>query len=145
MKVKNFNNLKPMLLLLVVILTSFNCNRELSDDATEANFSKTGEIFTDDFLSMGTDFYFPYAGSKQTAFSVDREQGYNSNASIRIDVPNANDPDGNYAGAIFRVDGAPRDLSGYDALTFWAKSTQGVVIGEFGFGEDFLSNKYLTT
>jgi hypothetical protein len=145
MKIKNFNNLKPMLLLLVVILTSFNCNRELSDDATEANFSKTGEIFTDDFLSMGTDFYFPYAGSKQTAFSVDREQGYNSNASIRIDVPNANDPDGNYAGAIFRVDGAPRDLSGYDALTFWAKSTQGVVIGEFGFGEDFLSNKYLTT
>ena len=37
---------------------------------------------------------------------------------MRIDVPNANDPEGNYAGAIFRVEGQGRDLSGYNALTF---------------------------
>jgi hypothetical protein len=60
-------------------------------------------------------------------------------------VPNATDPQGNYAGGILRVDGAGRDLTGYDALTFWAKASQGVTIGEIGFGEDFYPNKYITT
>jgi hypothetical protein len=44
-----------------------------------------------------------------------------------------------------RIDGPGRDLSGYDALTFWAKASQGAVVGEFGFGEDFFPNKYITT
>ena len=70
---------------------------------------------------------------------------YEGIASMRVDVPNANDPKGKYAGAIFRIDGAGRDLSDYDALTFWVKASQGVTIGEFGFGEDFGENKYLTT
>ena len=67
---------------------------------------------------------------------------------MRFDVPNANDSGGNYAGGIFKIDGAGRDLSGYDSLTFWAKASQGVTIGEFGFGEDFNTfngNKYITT
>jgi hypothetical protein len=64
---------------------------------------------------------------------------------MRFDVPNATDPQGSYAGAIFRIDGAGRDLSGYDALTFYAKASQGVTIGEFGFGEDFYPNLYITT
>ena len=55
------------------------------------------------------------------------------------------DPEGTYAGAIFRIDGAGRDLTGYDALLFGLKASQGVTIGEFGFGEDFGENKYLTT
>ena len=71
-----------------VFIVSINCERDLSDDATRATYSKTAEVFTDDFVEMGTDFYFPYGDSKFTAFSVDRSQGYNSNASIRIDVPN---------------------------------------------------------
>lgn len=137
--------MKKIILLTLVLITSVNCERNFSEDATFSTFSKTGEIFTDDFIAMGSDFYLPYGGSKQTAFSVDSEQGYNSNASIRIDVPNANDPDGSYAGAILRVDGAGRNLTEYDALTFWAKASQGVTIGEFGFGEDFIDNKFLTT
>ena len=35
-----------------------------------------------------------------------------------------------------------RDLTEFDALTFWAKASQGVVISEFGFGQDFGLNKY---
>jgi hypothetical protein len=64
---------------------------------------------------------------------------------MRFDVPNSNNPQGNYAGAIFRTEGAGRNLTGYDALTFYVKASQGVTIGEFGFGEDFFPNKYITT
>jgi hypothetical protein len=145
MKNKSINYFKSILVLFVVLFTSISCERELSDDKSPLEFSSVGEIFTDDFVGLGSNFYFPYGDSKFTAFSVDRTEGYNSNASILIDVPNAVDPLGNYAGGIFRIDGDGRNLSKYDALTFWAKSSQGVIVGEFGFGEDFFPNKYITT
>ena len=136
--------LKPFLLGLVLV-TSVNCERDISDDAQLATYPKTAEIFIDDFVGMGSNFYFPYGGSKPTAWSVDQSEGYNSRASLRFDVPNSNDPEGTYAGAIFRIDGAGRNLTGYDALTFYIKASQGVTIGELGFGEDFIDNKYMAT
>lgn len=145
MKNRKINYLGKTLLLGLVLITNLNCERDLSDEAIDATFAKTAEIFTDDFVAMGEDFYFPYGGSKPTAWSVDDTQGYNSNASMRIDVPNATDSEGSYAGAILRVDGAGRNLTDYDALTFYVKASQGVVIGEFGFGEDFDQNKYMAT
>jgi hypothetical protein len=145
MKNTKINYFKKSLLLGLVLITSINCERELSDDVTDAGFSKTAEIFIEDVVGMGTNFYFPYGGSKPSAWTVDRQVGYNSNASMRFDVPNANDPLGSYAGAIFRTEGEGRDLTGYDALTFYVKASQGVNIAEFGFGEDFFPNKYITT
>jgi len=152
MKNLKTNYLKITFLLGLVILTSISCERDLSDDATVSTFSKTGEIFTDTPVGLGSNFYFPYGpgpdnpvGSKFTAWSVDSQESYKGFASMRFDVPNNNDPNGNYAGGIFRIDGAGRDLSGYDALTFWAKASQGVTVGEIGFGEDFFPNKYITT
>ena len=126
--------------LLLVILMS--CERETSDQTEFATLSKTGEIFKDTPIGLGSDFYFSYLGSKATAWSVDESEGYESYASMRFDVPNANDPEGNYAGGILRVDGSGRDLTEFDALTFWAKASQGVVIGEIGFGQDFGLNQY---
>jgi hypothetical protein len=145
MKNRKINYLKKTLVAVLVMIIGVSCERELSDDATLTTFPKTAEIFNDNFVAMGSDFYLPYGGSKLTAFSVDNNESYLGSASIRFDVPNANDPEGSYAGAIFRVDGAGRDLSGYDALTFWAKTSQGVTIGEFGFGEDFINNTYIAT
>jgi hypothetical protein len=145
MKNKKINYLSISFLLGLILLTNISCERDLSEDATLSTFSKTGEVFTDNFVGMGANFYFPYGDSKFTAFSVDNEEGYNSNASIRVDVPNANDPEGAYAGGIFRIDGAGRNLSDYDALTFYVKASQGVTVGEFGFGEDFAENKYMAT
>ena len=145
MKTRKINYLKKGLLLLIVLISSVNCDRDLSDDATASGYSKIGEIFTDSPVGLGSNFYFPYGGSKATAWSVDNSVAYKGNASMRFDVPNANDPEGNYAGGIFRIDGSGRDLTGYDALTFWAKCSQGVNIAEFGFGEDFFPNKYIAT
>ncbi|MEL6986947.1 MAG: Ig-like domain-containing protein [Bacteroidota bacterium] len=140
----NNNKLKNLLFLLV-LTTLIGCERELSDAAEFATFSKSGEIFTDAPIGLGTDFYFPFLGAKATAFTVDETVGFESDASIRIDVPNANDPEGAFAGAIFRVDGVGRNLTEFDALTFWAKATRGVNIGEFGFGQDFMENKFQVT
>jgi hypothetical protein len=145
MKNQKINYLKLTSLLSLFLVTSVSCERDLSDDATEATFARTAEIFIDDFVGMGSDFYKPYGDSKFTAFSVDLEQGFESNSSVRIDVPNADDPQGAYAGGIFVIDGAGRNLTDYDALTFYVKASQGVTIGEFGFGEDFVQNKFITT
>lgn len=145
MKNTKFTYTKMILLFGFIFTILVSCERELSDEAVFASFSPNPEIFTDSPVGLGTDFYFPFAGSKATAWTVDETQGYNSNASMRFDVPNADDPEGSYAGAIFRVDGSGRNLTGYDALTFWAKASQGVAIGEMGFGQDFGENKYQVT
>lgn len=145
MKNIKFNLIQKSVLFGLIVLIGFSCERTLSDDAVDAKYPNTAEIFTDDVVGMGTAFYFPYGGSKLTAWTVDRTQGFNSTASMRFDVPNANDAEGNYAGAIFRTEGAGRDLTGFNALTFYVKANRGVSIDEFGFGEDFFPNKYIAT
>lgn len=133
------------ILLIVALSLTLSCERDLSDDAVLASFPKLGEVFIDSFVNMGSDFYLPFDGSKLTAFSIDNDEGYQSNSSIRVDVPNEADPMGNYAGAIFRVDGMPRDLSGFNALTFWVKASRGVSMDAVGFGQDFIEDSYQVT
>ncbi len=129
-------------LLSTLFVVQFGCKRDLSNDAVLPTFSKNGGIFTDNFIGLGSNFYFPFADAKPDVFSVDMKEGFESNASIRIDVPNNTDPTGTYAGAIFRVDGAGRNLSGFDALTFYVKASTGVKLGDVGFGIDYLGDKY---
>ncbi len=152
MKNIKINYLIRLLLLVSICFINLKCTRDLSADAPLSKNSNLAEVFTDSPIGMGTNFYFPYApgpdnpiGSKLDAWTVDQTVSYKGNASMRFDVPTATNSSGNYAGGIFRVDGAGRDLSGYDALTFWAKASQGVTIAEIGFGEDFFPNKYITT
>lgn len=142
--IKN-NYFKSTVVLIATAMTITSCERDLSDEVKEATYPTTAEVFIDAPIAMGTDFYFPYGGSKPSAWSTDTQTKYKGSASMRFDVPNANDTEGNYAGGIFRVDGVGRNLTGYDALTFWAKASQGVVVGEFGFGEDFYPNKFITS
>jgi hypothetical protein len=144
MQIVNKHSIHVSLLASLLILVS-SCERELSDDAVLPKFSTTAEVFTDNFIGMGADFYFPFADAKPDVFSVDITEGFESSASIRIDVPNATDPTGSYAGAIFRVQGAGRDLTGYDALTFYVKASTGVKLGDVGFGIDYEGDKYLVT
>jgi len=148
-KMKNLKFIysKTILLSISLFVIAVGCEREFSDEVEFAKFPSTAEIFIDAPVGMGSNFYFPYGGSKATAWSVDNKESYKGTASMRFDVPNADDPEGNYAGAIFRIDGegSGRDLSGFDALTFWAKASQAVTIDQIGFGEDFGENKYITT
>ena len=112
----------------------------MSDDVEFAKLPANGEIYIDGF-SGGLE-YLPFAGSVLNAFSVDSQNKYKGTSSMRFDVPNVGDPLGAYAGAIF-PDYSGRDLSGFDALTFWAKASQAAKINEIGFGNDFGENKYI--
>ena len=121
---------------------SIGCQRDLSEDAVVSTYSKNGEVFIDAF-SAGLG-YGAFGGSKYTAFTVDTEVKYQGSASMRIDVPNVGDPEGTYAGGVY-IDASGRNLTDYDALTFWVKGTQGANLNEIGFGTDFGDNKYKVT
>ncbi|MFL1010551.1 Ig-like domain-containing protein [Flavisericum labens] len=138
MKTIKFDNIK-FTFILALVFVSLSCERDPSGDKELAGFSSDPNVFIDGF-SGGLD-YFPFGDSYFEAFSVDDEEKYDGTASMRFDVPNVGDPSGAYAGAIFRT-ATGRDLTEYDALTFWAKGTTGGTINEIGFGQDFEENKY---
>lgn len=142
MKIRKFICLKIMLLLGLIFTFTVSCERDPSDEVELATFPKTAEVFIDGF-SGGLE-YLPFNGSKLDAFAVDDATKYDGTAAMRIDVPNYGDPEGAYAGAIFR-DSNGRDLSDFDALTFWAKASQAATISEIGFGVDFAEDKYVVT
>ena len=139
MKNSTFIYLKNTLITVTILLLIFGCEREVSDQVEFATFPNNPEVFIDGF-SGGLE-YFPFDGSKLDAFSVDNGMSYKGDASMRFDVPNVGEPSGSYAGAIFPDNGG-RDLSGYDALTFWAKATKAATINEIGFGVSFEESKY---
>ncbi|WP_298902888.1 carbohydrate-binding protein [uncultured Psychroserpens sp.] len=140
MKNIKFINSKVLLLLACISMAVVGCDRDISDDAIEAGFPQNGDVFIDGF-SAGLD-YFPFGDSFFEAFSVDTETTFGgSDASMRFDVPNEGNPDGGYAGAIFRTSSG-RDLSEFDALTFYAKGSEARTINDIGFGQDFGENKF---
>ncbi len=135
-----FNNqtLKRAAFCLVVVFLSA-CEND-PDDFEEAKYSSNPDVFIDTF-SAGLN-YAAFSNSVITAFQVDSEvTRNNSAASMRIDVPNVNDPLGTYAGGAFFTT-VGRDLSGYNALTFWAKSSVAATLDVAGFGIDLGANKY---
>ncbi|MGB5646534.1 hypothetical protein [Muriicola sp.] len=132
---------KFTLLLGLIFAVSVSCEREVSGDVDFAKFSNSPDVYIDGF-SGGLE-YRPFLGSKLNAFTVDGNERYQGESSMRFDVPNFGDPAGAFAGAIF-PDYGGRDLSGYDALTFWAKATRAATINEIGFGNDFGESQYRT-
>jgi len=134
-----FNRIAFTLLSLLFVL---GCQNDQSD-LQEAKFSKDPNVFIDTF--SGGLIYAAFSGTVVTAFQVDNKVTYNnSSASMRFDVPNVNDPLGSYAGGAFFT-GVGRDLTGYNALTFWAKSSQAATLDVVGFGVDLGENKYETS
>ena len=93
------------------------CTREINTDvlATSPNLS---EVFMDEFAP---DLQFQ-AWGKPTNMSTDTETRYSGTTSMRIAVPDPTDLAGNWAGGTFYTE-AGRNLSGYNALTFYVKST----------------------
>ena len=139
MKNIKINYIKNTLLLAIVLLINVSCERNMADDAILSTYSKNGDVFIDTF-SAGLG-YGAFGGSKYTAFTVDTDVKYLGTASMRFDVPSVGDPGGAYAGGVF-IDGSGRNLTDYDALTFWVKGSQAATLNEVGFGTDFGLNKY---
>ena len=139
MKTRKINFRLISSVLCAVALLMYSCDRDITDEAEAAGFPPNGEVFIDTF-SSGLEYY-PFGDSFFEAFSVSND-AYDGLASMRFDVPNFGDPGGPYAGAIFRDDNGGRDLTGFDALTFWAKGTVPGTIDNIGFGVDFFGDAY---
>lgn len=121
-----------------------SCEREISDDAVLASYPNTPSIFTDVPVGLTDEFFIsfdPAAGANTEGFGTDNDVAYEGRSSIRIDVPAPNDPNGNFIGGIFKDRGNGRNLTDYDALTFWVKASTTASV-EFGFGTDFEENKH---
>jgi hypothetical protein len=139
------NKLRFASYLMLTSLVFISCERELSDDVVDATFPSTADIYTDNPVGLTDEFFIsfdPADGANPEAFDVDDNESYMGSSSIRIDVPSPDNPNGNFVGAIFRDRGEGRDLSGFDALTFWAKGSTTGTLSEVGFGTDFLDNKF---
>jgi hypothetical protein len=122
-----------------------SCEREVSDDAVLATFPNTAEVYTDNPVGLTDEFFIsidPLEGANPEAFNTDDNEAYLGSSSIRIDVPSPDNPDGSFVGGIFRDRGEGRNLTEYDALTFWAKGTVNGSLSNVGFGTDFLEDKF---
>lgn len=128
---------------LVLVFAIQGCERSVSG-LEEAEFPANPDVFIDGF-SAGLE-YFPFSGTKQDAFTPDGNEKFgNIGASMRFDIPNVGDPDGAFAGAIFRDENGGRNLTSFNALTFYAKGSVAGTINEIGFGQDFFGNQYAVT
>jgi len=107
-----------------------------------ANYPDVPEVFIDGF-SAGLN-YAAFGGSKVTAFDVDNNVKYSGTSSMRIEVPDFEDPQGAYAGGTYFTS-VGRNLTGYDALTFWAKASQPATIDIVGIGNDLGLSRNLAT
>ncbi|TNF39731.1 MAG: hypothetical protein EP313_05635, partial [Bacteroidetes bacterium] len=116
MEKKKYNYSLIALFMAIMLVWSVSCTRDF-DELELAKFPSTPEVFIDGF-SAGLN-YAAFGGSKVTAFDVDNEVRYSGSSSMKIEIPDAGDPQGAYAGGVYFTSMA-RDLSSYDALTFWA-------------------------
>jgi hypothetical protein len=90
-------------------------------------------VFEDRFGSY-VDFQ-AFAGSKLDAIAIDSTDSHSGVASLRVTVPAPGSPGGTYAGGAITTNRA-RDLSGYDAITFWAKADHAITFDVVGIGND---------
>ncbi|MEM0932125.1 MAG: glycosyl hydrolase family 16 [Bacteroidota bacterium] len=146
---KNYKNIniRFILLLSLGIAIISGCERDFSDEVQFATFNNNGDIFTDAPVGLTDEFFdsFDPAGpnpANPEGFGTDDNVAFMGTSSIRIDVPAPDDPDGAFIGGIFLDRGDGRNLTGFDALTFFARGSTTATIGEVGFGTDFEENKF---
>jgi len=108
------------------------CERDEST-LEPAAYPTNAEVFLDEF-GAGVQFH-AFGDSKVDALDITTSVTYRGSKAMMFVVPNAGDPTGAYAGGAFTSPGG-RDLSGYNALTFWAKASMPATLNEVGFGND---------
>ena len=116
------------------------CSRDTSM-LEPAPFPSGGTIFGDAF-GAGVDFQ-GFSGSKTDALSSDATIKREGTASLKVIVPSPGDPTGGYAGGAF-VAQVPRNLSSYNAVTFWAKASINAKLDVVGLGNDNTGTSTLT-
>lgn len=122
----------PFLLAPLGALLLHACSRDTST-LEPAAFPTDGVVLTDGFAPGMT--FQGFSGSKSDALSIDVTTVRRGTSSLKVLIPSPGDPAGGYSGGAF-VATVPRDLSGYNALTFWAKASINATLNVAGLGND---------
>jgi len=118
---------------LMVLAGLVSCDRELGV-LEPAPFPTDAEVFIDGFGPSIEPQSF--LGTKLDALQVDDEEAYEGSQSIIITIPGPGDPSGSTWSGGALVAGLARDLSDYNALTFWAKADKSLTLNTIGLGND---------
>ncbi|NER19020.1 glycosyl hydrolase family 16 [Spongiivirga citrea] len=132
MKTKNLTMIaiRKIVLIGCILAIASGCEREFSDDVEFAGLPADGDVFIDAFSSGLNYFPFVDAGADPEAFSVVTDDVFSGTSAMRFDVPTFGN---GFVGATFATT-SNRDLSGFDALTFYARASQGATIDAIGYG-----------
>lgn len=122
---------RRLVALLGAALTASACSRDL-DTLEPAAFPTLSAVFSDNFVATS---FQAFGGSKVDAVQIDAETRLRGSASLKVTVPGPGDASGGYAGGAF-VANVARDLTGYNALTFWAKGSIAAKLDVAGLGND---------
>ena len=125
-------SLAPPALACALLLAASGCSRDLGP-LEPAPFPTSGVVFEDEFTG-GVQFQ-AFSTSKVDALAIDRVERYRGVTSLKFTVPGPGDPSGGYAGGAF-VSAIPRDLTGFNALTFRARASTSAILNSVGFGND---------
>lgn len=120
--------IKALTLVALAALAVSGCDRD-SGTLEPAKAPTDPIVFNDDFGS-NVDFQ-AFMGSDYYALTIDATEKHDGIASLKVVVP----PPDQWVGGAFTT-GIPRDLTGYDALTFWAKSSEPTTLNVTGLGND---------
>ena len=123
------NRHRPVALAVAALFAATGCSTERDTSGLEPEPANTDPVVFLDGFTGGLDFQ-AFLGSHLTALSIDTTERYAGDASLKFTVPH-----GQWAGGAFPTSRA-RDLSGYDALTFWAKASQPITLDVVGLGND---------
>ena len=124
---------KFAILAFMVLAGLVSCERELGVLAP-APFPTDAEVYIDGFGPSIEPQSF--SGTKLDALQTDDTEAYNGTSSIVITIPGPGDPSGSTWSGGALVASAARDLSGYNALTFYAKASKALTLNTVGFGND---------
>ena len=129
----HFTTTSPLVTsLAAVILIATACDR--AEDIVEPPpLPDEAEVFGDAFAT-GVDFQ-AFGDSKLDALQTDAVGGLNGTAGLKVTVPAEGDPSGAYAGGAI-VASIPRDLTSYNAISFWARSSSPATLDVSGIGND---------
>lgn len=136
---KNTTILIISFIMLTLLLFS-GCERDLTG-LELAPYPDDPEVFIDGF-GPGIN-YQAFANSYYEAIAIDHDVVYEGTSSMSFEVPAQDDPRGWFAGGAL-VNPIGRDLSEYDALTFWVKASMPADLGTVGFGNDNTGNSKYT-
>jgi hypothetical protein len=115
------------LALLATVGLVAGCGRDLST-LPDASAPSIPGVYLSNFVSAS---FQAFGGSDLSALSIDPSTVRNGAPAIKIAVPG----EGSYAGGAFVAD-AGRDLSAFNALTFYVKASKNATLNVAGLGND---------